>query len=125
MCSQPIAEAFAVLIVRLTLGIKSKSMGRRHQKGLIKTTAEEELFKKMRLDLNLSDSGYCGMAGAFGFEVDHYDTAMRVGELMLLPAVRKAGKDTLLIADGFSCRNRFHKPLIATQCISLKCGNGH
>src|SRR5436853_1293755 len=46
------------------------------------------------------------MAGAFGFEKEHYDISMQVGERMLLPAVRSASKDTLIIADGFSCREQ-------------------
>src|SRR5436853_7442600 len=46
------------------------------------------------------------MAGAFGFEKEHYDISMQVGERMLLPAVRHADKDTLIIADGFSCREQ-------------------
>ncbi len=77
-----------------------------HQKALIKMTAEEKLLKRMELDLNLLDSGCCGMAGAFGFEADHYDTSIRVGELVLLPAIQRTAKDTLIVADGFSCREQ-------------------
>ena len=51
-------------------------------------------------------SGCCGMAGAFGFEKDHYDVSIKVGERALLPTVRSAGEDTLIIADGFSCREQ-------------------
>ena len=46
------------------------------------------------------------MAGAFGFQREHYDVAMKVGERVILPAVRAARKDTLIIADGFSCREQ-------------------
>ena len=46
------------------------------------------------------------MAGSFGFEADHYDVSMQVGELVLLPAVRRAAPDTLIVADGFSCREQ-------------------
>jgi FAD/FMN-containing dehydrogenase/Fe-S oxidoreductase len=77
-----------------------------HQKALKKTTADQALLKKMELDLELPDNGCCGMAGAFGFEAEHYDTSIKVGEHELLPHVRKASKDTLLIADGFSCREQ-------------------
>jgi len=52
------------------------------------------------------DSGCCGMAGSFGFEADHYDVSMKVGELVLLPAVRASNADTLIVADGFSCREQ-------------------
>lgn len=46
------------------------------------------------------------MAGAFGFEADKYDVSIAVGERVLLPAVRQVAKDTLVIADGFSCRTQ-------------------
>jgi len=54
----------------------------------------------------LLDAGCCGMAGSFGFEAAHYDISMQVGELALLPAVRRAPKETLIVADGFSCREQ-------------------
>jgi Fe-S oxidoreductase len=60
----------------------------------------------MGLDYQILDSGCCGMAGAFGFEPDHYDISIRVGEQVLLPAVRAAAPDTLIITDGFSCREQ-------------------
>jgi len=46
------------------------------------------------------------MAGSFGFERDHYDVSMKAGERVLLPAVREAPKDALIVADGFSCRTQ-------------------
>ena len=52
------------------------------------------------------DSGCCGMAGAFGYEASHYDVSMKMAELSLLPAVRAADKDTLLVANGTSCRHQ-------------------
>ena len=48
------------------------------------------------------------MASSFGYEKDHFDASMKMGELALLPAVRKADKDTLIIADGTSCRHQIH-----------------
>ncbi|NCD42272.1 MAG: FAD-binding oxidoreductase [Bacteroidia bacterium] len=51
-------------------------------------------------------SGCCGMAGAFGYEKEHYDLSMKVGELVLLPAVRNADKETLIVAPGTSCRHQ-------------------
>ena len=50
--------------------------------------------------------GCCGMAGSFGFEHDNYDVSIAIGELELLPAVRQAPADSLIIADGFSCREQ-------------------
>jgi Fe-S oxidoreductase len=50
------------------------------------------------------DAGCCGMAGSFGYEVEHYEVSRRVGEHRLLPAVRQAGADDVIVAPGFSCR---------------------
>jgi hypothetical protein len=52
------------------------------------------------------DSGCCGVAGSFGYERDHYEVSIKAGERVLLPAVRGAAPDTLIVADGFSCRNQ-------------------
>ncbi|HKL66251.1 MAG TPA: hypothetical protein VJ877_00055, partial [Bacteroidales bacterium] len=51
-------------------------------------------------------SGCCGMAGSFGYEKEHYDLSMKVGELVLFPAVREAGRDTIIAAPGTSCRHQ-------------------
>ncbi len=80
--------------------------GHCHQKALMKMDSEEELLKTLGLDFEILDSGCCGMAGSFGFEKDHYDISMQIGELVLLPAIRRATSDTLIIADGFSCREQ-------------------
>jgi FAD/FMN-containing dehydrogenase/Fe-S oxidoreductase len=74
-----------------------------HHYAVIRTETEQDLMKRMELDYNLLDSGCCGMAGAFGFEDRHYDVSMRAGERVLLPAVREAAEDTLIITNGFSC----------------------
>jgi Fe-S oxidoreductase len=52
------------------------------------------------------ESSCCGMAGSFGYEASHYDVSMKMGELSLLPKVREAGPDTLVVADGTSCRHQ-------------------
>ena len=49
------------------------------------------------------------MAGSFGFEPNHFDISNQVGELVLLPAVRNASADTLIVADGFSCREQIEQ----------------
>lgn len=53
-------------------------------------------------------SGCCGMAGSFGYEAEHYDVSMQIGELVLFPAVRKANKETIIAAAGTSCRHQIH-----------------
>jgi Fe-S oxidoreductase len=67
---------------------------------------ELTLLGKLGLEVEHLDAGCCGMAGAFGFEREHYDVSMRCGERVLLPAVRGAEADTIVIADGFSCREQ-------------------
>jgi Fe-S oxidoreductase len=58
------------------------------------------------LKTELVESSCCGMAGAFGYEARHFDVSMAMGELSLLPAVRKAGAGDLVVADGTSCRHQ-------------------
>jgi FAD/FMN-containing dehydrogenase/Fe-S oxidoreductase len=58
------------------------------------------------LKVQTIESSCCGMAGSFGFETEHYEVSMKMAELSLLPAVRAADKDTLIIADGTSCRHQ-------------------
>jgi hypothetical protein len=75
----------------------------------MKMSDEEQVLKKMGLDFHILDDGCCGMAGSFGFEAEHYDVSVRVGELELLPAVRQAAKDELIIANGFSCMEQIEQ----------------
>jgi Fe-S oxidoreductase len=67
------------------------------------------MLRKLGLDLVHPDSGCCGMAGAFGFEARHYDLSMKLGERVILPMVREADAETLIIADGFSCREQIEQ----------------
>ena len=77
-----------------------------HHEHVMKFDAENAVLQKLGLDYDLLDSGCCGMAGSFGFEAEHYDVSVAVGERRLLPAVRGADPGTLVIADGFSCREQ-------------------
>jgi Fe-S oxidoreductase len=58
------------------------------------------------LEVETVESSCCGMAGAFGYAADTYEVSQAMGELSLLPAVRKAASETLIAADGFSCRHQ-------------------
>ena len=80
-----------------------------HHKAIMRFDPEERLLRAMGLDLQHPDSGCCGMAGAFGFEKEHYDVSMKVGERVILPLVREAAPDTLIIANGFSCREQIEQ----------------
>ena len=59
-----------------------------------------------QIELATVESSCCGMAGSFGYEAEHYDASIAMAELALLPAVRKAGKDSIVVADGTSCRHQ-------------------
>ncbi len=80
--------------------------GHCHHKSLMKMTDEESVLKRMGLDFHAPAPGCCGMAGSFGFEQGKYDVSAAIGELELLPAVRRAPPAILIIADGFSCREQ-------------------
>lgn len=80
--------------------------GHCHHKAVLDFDAERALLDAMHVDVEMPESGCCGLAGSFGFEREHYDVSMRIGEQALLPAVREASSDTLLVADGFSCREQ-------------------
>jgi Fe-S oxidoreductase len=86
---------------------KIKLHGHCHQKALASTAPT--LFV-LNFPENYSaeeiPSGCCGMAGAFGFEKEHYDISMKIGEMVLFPAVRKAEAETIIAAPGTSCRHQ-------------------
>ncbi|MDQ2904149.1 MAG: FAD-binding protein [Chloroflexota bacterium] len=77
-----------------------------HHAAIMKMKDEWAVLARLGLDFQVLDSGCCGMAGSFGFEKEHYDVSIKAGERVLLPAVRAAAPDTLIIADGFSCQEQ-------------------
>ena len=77
-----------------------------HEKALMTLKGGEALLRGMGVELRALDSGCCGMAGAFGFEREKYEISRAIGERVLLPAVREADTDTLVVSDGFSCREQ-------------------
>ena len=85
------------------LGGRAILHGHCHQKAVLDMDAARNVLKKMDIEFEEPEVGCCGMAGAFGFEHDHYDLSMQIGEMSLLPAVRDASSQTLIVADGFSC----------------------
>ncbi len=81
--------------------------GHCHQKAFGAMSATEQVLGWIpELKLRTVESSCCGMAGAFGFEAEHYEASQKMGELSLLPAVRAASKDAWIIADGTSCRHQ-------------------
>jgi FAD/FMN-containing dehydrogenase/Fe-S oxidoreductase len=91
------------------LHAKALVHGHCHHKAIMKLHGEEKLLSQMGLDYEILESGCCGMAGSFGFEAEHYDVSVACGERALLPAVRDAADDTLIIADGFSCQEQIRQ----------------
>jgi Fe-S oxidoreductase/FAD/FMN-containing dehydrogenase len=80
--------------------------GHCHHKSMMKMTDEVAILRRTGADVQLLDSGCCGMAGPFGFERDKFAVSQTLGERVLLPAVRAAASETILVADGFSCREQ-------------------
>jgi FAD/FMN-containing dehydrogenase/Fe-S oxidoreductase len=80
--------------------------GHCHHKSVIGMSDQEAVLRRMEIDFQTPAPGCCGMAGAFGFESHKYEISVAIGELELLPAVRKASPESLIIADGFSCREQ-------------------
>jgi Fe-S oxidoreductase len=80
--------------------------GHCHHKALMKMTDEEALLKRAGAILTAPDTGCCGMAGPFGFDAEKYEVSQAIGERVLLPAVRAASPETVIVSDGFSCREQ-------------------
>ncbi len=80
-----------------------------HQKSVLSVEEERKISRGLGLEVTEPESGCCGMAGGFGFESEHRDVSVAVGEQALLPAVRDARSDTLILADGFSCREQIRQ----------------
>ena len=81
--------------------------GHCHQKSVIGFEGAQALLREsLELDLQVPDTGCCGMAGSFGFEARKYEVSMRCAERVVLPAVRAAANDTLIVTDGYSCREQ-------------------
>jgi FAD/FMN-containing dehydrogenase/Fe-S oxidoreductase len=78
-----------------------------HHHAVMKLDAERQVLARLGLDVELLAAGCCGMAGAFGFtRGEPYEVSTRLAERALLPAVRAAAPETLIVADGFSCREQ-------------------
>jgi FAD/FMN-containing dehydrogenase/Fe-S oxidoreductase len=81
--------------------------GHCHQKAFaVMPAVRKALALVPDLNVEVIESSCCGMAGSFGYEAKHYDVSMRMAEASLLPKVREADRDTLIVADGTSCRHQ-------------------
>jgi Fe-S oxidoreductase len=96
---------------RLGVGWKSDPQpvmfhGHCHQKALIGMTPSMALLKAAGCVATESGAGCCGMAGSFGYEIEHYDVSRKIGEERLFPAVAEQGPDTVIAVSGVSCRQQ-------------------
>jgi Fe-S oxidoreductase len=80
--------------------------GHCHAKALIGNSAIRNTLERCGYKTTILDTGCCGMAGSFGYEEDHYEVSMDIGELRLFPALRRLPDDALICAPGFSCRHQ-------------------
>jgi FAD/FMN-containing dehydrogenase/Fe-S oxidoreductase len=101
--------------------------GHCHQKSLAGMKSEMAVLARVEgLRAQELDAGCCGMAGAFGYGAERFDISRAIGERALLPAVRASAADTLVVADGFACREQIRhfclerKPLHLAQLLNMK-----
>lgn len=80
--------------------------GHCHQKALVGTAPTEAALKIAGYEIETLKTGCCGMAGSFGYEANHYDLSMQIGELTLFPLLREADEDAAICATGTSCRHQ-------------------
>jgi Fe-S oxidoreductase len=94
-----------------------------HQKSVLTTAPDEHVLRQTGLQIRIPDSGCCGMAGAFGFDEKNYEVSAAIGERVLLPAVRESSEETMVVTDGFSCREQVEqltgrRPLHLAQVLN-------
>ena len=90
--------------------------GHCHQKALVGTGPAERALGAAGYAVQTVDAGCCGMAGAFGYEAEHYDVSVQMAERVLAPAVRAADASTHVAAAGMSCRHQIHDTTGRTAC---------
>jgi len=100
-------ERFEVVVPRLAR--EALVWGHCHHKATGGIDAEERVLSRMGLEVNSVAGGCCGLAGSWGFEQGKYDISMKCGEQALLPSVRDADPETIVVADGFSCKTQIEQ----------------
>jgi FAD/FMN-containing dehydrogenase/Fe-S oxidoreductase len=107
--TQDLAAGLVALPLSHQAGRTAHLHGHCHQKAFGVMGAVETVLKSVPgLDVRTIEASCCGMSGAFGYGADTIDVSIRMAELALLPAVREAGPDDLIVADGTSCRHQIH-----------------
>jgi Fe-S oxidoreductase len=80
-----------------------------HHHAVLHSESERRVLDRLGLDYEMAAAGCCGMAGSFGCEADKVEVSHRIGERALLPRVRSSDPETVIIADGFSCREQIEQ----------------
>ncbi|MET0500847.1 MAG: FAD-linked oxidase C-terminal domain-containing protein [Candidatus Binatia bacterium] len=99
-------QAGKVSLRLATRGRRALLHGHCHQKALVGTAPTIAVLKSAGFDVSEIDSGCCGMAGSFGFEKEHYDLSLTIGNRRLAPAIKAASADVEIVAPGISCRQQ-------------------
>lgn len=90
-----------------------------HQHAVLGFDEDTRLLERAGAEVDVLDVGCCGLAGDFGFEDGHYEVSMAIAESGLLPAVRRADAESLLLADGYSCRTQIEQADTGREAIHL------
>jgi FAD/FMN-containing dehydrogenase/Fe-S oxidoreductase len=87
-------------------GVEALAQVHCHQHAVLKWDADRALLERIGVDVERLDSGCCGLAGNFGFTAGHGEISEALAEQTMLPRIREADGDTVVLADGFSCRTQ-------------------
>jgi FAD/FMN-containing dehydrogenase/Fe-S oxidoreductase len=119
-CSYHFAEFFAAHDIELPqLARDALLWGHCHHKATGGMTGEKSVLAKMGINVSEAQGGCCGLAGSWGFESGKYDISMDCGEHGLLPAVREAPGETIIVADGFSCKTQIEQSGVGRRALHV------
>jgi Fe-S oxidoreductase len=111
------------------LRMRTIVQGHCHQKALAGIGDEVTLLSRAAgAELEVLDAGCCGMAGAFGYDRDHFEISKTIGGRVLIPAIEKSPPDAIIVADGFSCRSQIRhfcptrRPMHLAEVLNLRVG---
>lgn len=102
--------------------------GHCHTKALTGNDSTVEALKLVGYEIEELKTGCCGMAGSFGYEKEHFDVSMEIGELTVFPSIRAKKEDSMICAPGFSCRHQIkdgvgeealHPAVLIAKALSL------
>jgi FAD/FMN-containing dehydrogenase/Fe-S oxidoreductase len=119
-CTYHFAEFFEQFDVEPPrLERKAFVWGHCHHKATGGIDPEVELLEKMGVEVETLQAGCCGLAGSWGFEAGHHDVSMQVGEQGLLPMLRQLDEETIVVADGFSCKTQIEQSNIGRRGLHV------